>query len=73
MAGCSGRSAPGAIWSGGPIMHENHLNQSSHSSQVETDGGRRPDRERQVVTVTAATVPREGFESKLSFRGDDVM
>ena len=49
MAGCSGRSAPGAIWFEGPIMHEK-INQSlAHSSHVETGNGRRQrGRERQV-------------------------
>ena len=59
MAGCSGRSAPDAIWFGGPIMHENHQSISAHSSHVETGNGRQPGRERQVVSVTAATVPCE--------------
>ena len=41
MAKYSGRSAPGAIWFEGPIMHEK-INQSlAHSSHVETDNGRR--------------------------------
>ena len=60
MAGCSGRSAPGAIWFEGPIMHEK-INQSlAHSSHVETGNGRRQrGRERQVDSVTAARMPCE--------------